>query len=219
MKSLQLVWTAVLFMVIILAGCNNANHNQSENSSDKATSLQKETNYIVLNDSMKRILTRRGKEISKTTAGVLQTHLKAALKKGDFPYALRFCNSKAMELTDSVSEAESVIIRRLAKKYRNPDNETDSTESEIFKAYIIEWLNGKTLKPQIIPDDEGHPVYYDPIRVGTLCLNCHGNPDKKIPPDLLKTINELYPEDKATGFKKGWLRGMWAITFPEYTVK
>jgi hypothetical protein len=222
MKILQLTWTALFMTVIILAGCSNHDAGNSKNEqpgSDQAKTVQEETNYIVLNDSMKRVLIKRGKEVSKITAGVLQKHLKAAVKEGDMPYAIKFCNSKAMELTDSVSKAESVIVRRLAKKYRNPLNETDSTESEIFKAYIIEWLGSKPLKPQIIPDEEGHPVFYNPIRVGTLCLNCHGTPGKNITPELEKTILELYPDDKAMGFKKGWLRGMWAITFPEYTVK
>ena len=222
MKSLQLTWTVVLIVAFIFTGCNNQNNSQGKDkqqSSENTTSLQKETNYIVLNDSMRTVLIKKGKEVSKITAGALQKHLKAAIKEGDMPYAIKFCNSKAMELTDSVSKAESVIVRRLAKKYRNSENETDSTESEIFKKYIIEWLGGKPLKPQIIPDEEGHPVYYNPIRVGTLCLKCHGTPGKNITPELQKTIDKLYPGDKATGFKKGWLRGMWAITFPEYTIK
>jgi hypothetical protein len=222
MRSLQLAWAVILTVAFIFTGCSNQNAGQEkekQQGSENTTALQEETNYIVLNDSMKTVLIKRGKEVSKITAGALQKHLKAAIKEGDMPFAIKFCNSKAMELTDSVSEAESVIVRRLAKKYRNPLNETDSVESEIFKAYIIEWLGGKPLKPQIIPDKDGHPVYYNPIRVGTLCLNCHGTPGKNITPELQKTIDELYPGDKATDFKKGWLRGMWAITFPEYTVK
>lgn len=105
--------------------------------------------YIALNDSVRNALIVRGKDIARKTTSALQKHLKKAIKEEGFEYAVNFCYTKAMELTDSVSEAESVTVRRLAKKYRNPVNETDPEESELFKSYILEWLGGRPLSPKI----------------------------------------------------------------------
>jgi hypothetical protein len=47
-----------------------------------------------------------------------------------------------------------------------------------------------------------------------MCLNCHGEPDKDIKPENLALIRRLYPQDQATGFQLGELRGAWRIDFP-----
>ena len=225
MRSVKYVLTAFLAYTLILSGCTHqkANKRAEKEPQKELSATESETGntheYIVLNDSVKKMLIIRGKDIARKTTSVMQKHLKKAIKENGLEYAVNFCKTKAMELTDSISKAETATVRRLAKKYRNPDNETDPEESELFKSYILDWLGGRPLSPKIIPDKEGHPVFYEPIYVGTVCLNCHGEPGMNIPPELMNTISELYPGDKATNFKKGQLRGMWAITFPEYKIK
>jgi len=46
------------------------------------------------------------------------------------------------------------------------------------------------------------------------CLGCHGTEGGDINAKTLKIIKQKYPEDKATGYKEGDLRGWWKITFP-----
>jgi len=46
-------------------------------------------------------------------------------------------------------------------------------------------------------------------------LQCHGQIGKDIHDDVYKVIKEKYPQDKATGFKVGELRGIWDIKFLE----
>jgi hypothetical protein len=43
-----------------------------------------------------------------------------------------------------------------------------------------------------------------PIYTDGLCLTCHGD---KIEPELEKEIRKIYPQDQATGFAQGALRG------------
>ncbi|MBV5321708.1 MAG: DUF3365 domain-containing protein, partial [Sulfuricurvum sp.] len=51
-------------------------------------------------------------------------------------------------------------------------------------------------------------MFYKPIVINNeACLKCHGN----VEGDLAKAITAAYPEDKATGYKMGDLRGMIAI--------
>ena len=212
----------IIFFSFII-GCSNQKSEKKsdpENVISTSANLQDGTyNYVILDDSLKEELIERGSKIAKLTASSLQKALKNAIREDGLEYAIEICNIYALDITDSISESESVLIKRLAKKYRNPVNETDSAESELFKSYILEWLGGRQLNPKIIPDNNGHPVYYSPIYVGKLCLNCHGEPGTNIDSKLAKSINELYPEDKATNFKQGQLRGMWSISFTEYKVK
>jgi hypothetical protein len=46
------------------------------------------------------------------------------------------------------------------------------------------------------------------IPTGGLCLACHG---ETIDPAVAGKIAELYPEDKATGFREGDLRGAFVV--------
>jgi Protein of unknown function (DUF3365) len=47
-----------------------------------------------------------------------------------------------------------------------------------------------------------------------LCLQCHGAPERDIAPLTRTSIRKLYPDDKATDFKSGDLRGFCNVTFP-----
>lgn len=203
-------------LTLLLGGCVN----QTGKTKEKKDKNEKTgVGTIVLTDSLKSILVQRGDNIAKHAQAAFQVALKGAIQSGGMGYAIGFCNIEALPITDSVSELKQANIKRLAKKNRNPLNATNEAESEIYKAYILEWLNGQVLQARIIPNEEGHPVYYRPIGIQPLCLNCHGVPGQEIPPDLAEKIVELYPEDRAIDFKNGELRGMWAIEFPEYTVQ
>jgi hypothetical protein len=205
--------TSFLTAVMLISACTHQpSQQQKGNDAEKVV-------FIQLTDSVKNLLIHRGDLIAKQAQSAFQTVLKKAIKSEGMEYAIGFCNTEAMKITDSVSAVQNVQIRRLAKKYRNPQNETNKEESEIYKSYILEWLNRETLHPKIIPDKQGHPVYYRPIGILPVCLNCHGVPGKDIPSPLAEKIVQLYPEDKAIDFQKGELRGMWAISFPEFVVK
>ena len=47
------------------------------------------------------------------------------------------------------------------------------------------------------------------IPTGAVCLNCHGT---KIAPEVSQALAGLYPEDRATGFNEGDIRGAFVVT-------
>ena len=53
--------------------------------------------------------------------------------------------------------------------------------------------------------------YAEPIIVQPLCLSCHGN---VLAPEVANHIEEAYPDDQATGFEIGDLRGVYWVAFP-----
>lgn len=173
---------------------------------------------ITMNDSISTKLLLRGREIAIFTQRALKKELLKAINEGGTENAVSFCSSRAMEITDSVSIANNVEIRRLAKKNRNPENAMTENESNLFKSYVIDNLNKAYLRGQVSWNDLGQPVYYDAIPTETLCLTCHGTVGKEVTPQVAELIAALYPDDQALDFETTHLRGMWAITFPEYRV-
>jgi len=214
----------ILGIFISFSCCNTSNKTNSKTAQAEKkiyhpVVIQPDTTiYIVLNDSVREALTTQGKLISIRAKKAIKFALQNAIKEGGLEYALEYCNLNAMPITDSVSMNDNVQIKRLAKKYRNPLNETDENESRIYKSYVMQWISGVYMYPMVIPGKNNHPVYFDPMLVENLCLNCHGKPGEEINPELTKKIAELYPNDKAIDFKVGELRGMWSITFLDYVI-
>lgn len=219
--------TLLLFLLGIFLSfscCNTSNKTNSKTAKAEKKAyhpvvIQPDTTiYIVLNDSIREALTTQGKQISIMAKQAIKSALQSAIKEGGLEYALEYCNLNALPITDSVSIIENVQIKRLAKKNRNPLNATDENESNIYKSYVIKWIGGEYMYPMVIPGKNNHPVYFDPMLVEALCLNCHGTVGEQINPELAKKIAELYPDDKAIDFKAGELRGMWSITFLDYVI-
>jgi hypothetical protein len=46
------------------------------------------------------------------------------------------------------------------------------------------------------------------IPTGEVCLKCHGT---QIAPEVSQVLASLYPEDRATGYKEGDIRGAFVV--------
>lgn len=205
--------TLVIPLIIIVSGCLPNGSKDINNDKGKSKDKDVKVAYIHQNDEQFKALKDKGAKIAKVTQVTLGKALNSAITEGGHEYAIDFCNEKALSITDSVSDSEQVSIRRIAKKYRNPQNATDDIESKIFKQYIMEYLSGAPLKAKLAINQNGNPVYYKPIITNSMCLSCHGTPGETMTFDIAETIREKYPADKAINFKAGHPRGMWAITF------
>lgn len=202
-------------LMVSLVGCtsNDKGKNGQQNKPDDEVRVS----YVHQNDEKTKSLKRKGARIVKLSSSAIGKARKKAIEEKGAEHALDFCNQQSMNITDSLAKAENVIIRRVAKKNRNPENETNAVESKIYRQYIMEWLGNQPLKPKLTIDKNGHPVYYKPIIINKKCLTCHGKPGETIPEDLAAKIAELYPNDKAINFEDRHPRGMWAITFLDVT--
>ena len=137
--------------------------------------------------------------------------LKKAIKKGGPVKAINVCNTAAQKLAEKLGKQLGVEIYRVSHRPRNPDNKADELELKIINSYI-EAHNKRQTAPPIAVKRGKKIIFYAPIYlVYPLCTKCHGQPGKEIAPETLKTIKKLYPNDKATGFKLGELRGLWKI--------
>ncbi len=125
----------------------------------------------------------------------------------DLVNSIEFCHEKAIPLTsDFFKEHERVIgVKRTSLKIRNSANAPDERENAVLKAWAKVESKKQKLPPfEIETVSENEIRFYKPLRVEAMCLTCHGQPSG----DLRAAIKNKYPNDKATGFKEGDLRGL-----------
>jgi hypothetical protein len=160
----------------------------------------------------------RGHQIAAATFSVLSSNLQSAIQSGGVVNALPFCSLAAAPLTKSVAQEHGVSVRRVTHRPRNPAARANSQEAAVLEGFAAAIAAGATNPPptavvtNLVP---GHATYFAPILLSQpLCLQCHGDPERDIPPAALATLRRLYPQDEATGFQPGQLRGMWRIDLP-----
>ena len=198
MNKLIILFSSALLFTIF--GCCS-NENEQKESAEKA-----------LTDSEKQLYISKGKEIAMTTFNTLSGELKEKITEGGIASAISYCNVAAMPLTDSLSQAYNVEIRRVSDKLRNPLNKPDSIDSKVLAEYNNLLSSGEKLKP-VLTDMDDQIRFSAPILVKPACLNCHGEPEKYIANADLELIRERYPNDQAIDYNTGDLRGIWSITF------
>lgn len=156
-----------------------------------------------------------GDSISAATQATLLQYVSQAMQTGGASYAVDFCNSQAMELTDSLARAHHVRIQRLSDRNRNPDNAL-RTEADKAAWARLQGAEAGQDAGLLLDGEDGDKLYYKPIFLGMpTCLQCHGKPQADIADGTLRAIQEKYPDDKALGYALGDLRGIWKITWTE----
>lgn len=156
-----------------------------------------------------------GPKIIAEAFAKLSGALGEAISKSGPAGALSVCSERAPQIAKEVSEAHGVTLRRATHKPRNPKNAADEVEKAAMNAFMAAMAKKEAPKPQVITNDDGSRSLIAPIVLGNpLCLQCHGTREKDIAPETLAAIQKLYPDDKATGFQLGDLRGLWRVTFP-----
>jgi len=168
----------------------------------------------VLTPEQKQHYIDESKKIAKGAFDIFSSHLTRLFKENHPAEALEYCHANALRITDSLSEAYGVKIKRTSYRLRNPKNKPNAQEEKVMEIYRQQILSNLTPKPYMHYDEEGYPHVYLPIIVQEKCLMCHGDPNKDIPEPIMNKLTELYPSDKAIFFNKGDLRGIWSIRFP-----
>ncbi len=177
------------------------------------------SNVIILScqsgfsEKEKAVYTQKGKEIAQATAQYLGGEVKKKMQEGGVAKAAPFCNAQAGNFTDEMSQKYHVTIKRTSHKLRNEDNAPTPEEKAQLTQYQNALKKREKLLPAVHKDAKEQVHVYLPIKVQKKCLACHGIPGETMQHEADSIIKQLYPKDKATGFKEGDLRGMWSITF------
>lgn len=150
----------------------------------------------------------------KRFSAILKHTLKREMNKGSAANAINACHSGTEDINKQLIAQTGWKITRTALKYRNPNNAPDAWEQKVLQSFEKNRGMGAGLKQmqysEIIKQGNGSVFrYMQVIPTAGKCLACHG---EKIPAAVKTRLKELYPDDKATGFKVGDIRGAFSIT-------
>jgi len=158
----------------------------------------------------KAALAEKAKDAVQAMGGKLKGELEAAMKAGDPVEALNICKDKAPEITKAVSVEKGVQLSRVSLKNRNPEmgaaNEWQTVVLNDFEAKKAAGTDSATIAYAEVVNNEFR--FMKAIPTGEVCLKCHGT---EISPAVTAKLTELYPDDKATGYKEGDLRGAFVV--------
>lgn len=157
---------------------------------------------------------KAGPEIIAEASTKLIAALTEAIAKDGAAAAIGVCSERAPEIAAEVGLAHGVTLRRASEKPRNPNNAATDAEKILLAAFAADLENGKKPEPGVVTNSDGAVVFQAPIIIpSALCLQCHGDTKIDVAPGTLTAIQKLYPDDKATGYKIGDLRGAWSVIF------
>lgn len=166
-----------------------------------------------MSEQEKEKYTREGNEIVASAGQKLSSTLMTKIQEGGIPEAVGFCNQSALPITENMSAHHGAEIKRTSLKFRNPENAPTEGEKAVLNGFMETLARGDSLRPVVQLEKDGQPHYYAPILVEKKCLMCHGELNRELSVAVDSIIRSKYPEDLATGYSEGDLRGMWSITF------
>ncbi len=119
--------------------------------------------------------------------------------------AIAVCGELVPELGAKVRNEHDLKIGRTSFRLRNPSN--------VPPAWAQAWVDERVEEPRYARADDGTLAMLLPIRLKQECLMCHGAVDA-MDPKVVAAIDRKYPDDAATGFAEGDLRGWFWIEVP-----
>jgi hypothetical protein len=168
----------------------------------------------------------RSRELASQLGQELKGELVKALEQGGPVAAIGVCRDRAPAIAARLSEASGARVSRTALRVRNPANAPD----EVQRAVLGQFAEQLAAVPPGVPAAAGGPPeavfeikgpggierrYLRAIPTEALCLTCHG---PSLAPELAAVIARDYPQDAATGFAQGELRGAFSVVWPAVPV-
>ena len=158
--------------------------------------------------------THQSKEVAKKFGMQLKAKLQAAMKEGGPINAISVCNEQAPLIAKQLSDETGWDIHRTSLKPR-------ATQPDVWEKSMLEDFEKKLSKGDsfdmlfaqdvVKHNDKASFRFIKAIETEKVCLVCHG---ENIADPIKTKISELYPNDVATGFKEGDIRGAFSIIEP-----
>ena len=191
--------SSVLIMASLVAGLGCSKQEPSEVQ-------QSETTSDVTNAKAASTPKERALMAKETLFKRLSSELMAAMSNGGPSAAIEVCSRKAPKIAAEVGEEHGLSIGRTSFKLRNPANKPP--------AWAVPLVEQRLAEPKFVELDNHVTGAFLPIHLKTQCLTCHGE-QNQIADDVKEELAKRYPDDTATGFKDGDLRGWFWVEVPD----
>jgi len=158
----------------------------------------------------------QSRQLAQQLGGELKAELGRAINEGGPVAAVSVCKTRAPAIAARLSAESGAVVGRTALRVRNPANAPDDLQRAVLEQFSGELSSGKFEGPleaafEINRGGQVERRYMRAIPTDTLCLACHG---PVLAPELASVIKRDYPDDQATGFEQGQLRGAFSVTWP-----
>jgi hypothetical protein len=165
-------------------------------------------------------LAKPAADLAKQYGARLMSTLQGAIEKNGPLGAVEVCRDAAPKIAAELSSRSGWSIARTSLKLRNSASAPDAYERATIEVFATRIAQGedaaKLASAEIVFSKDGKTSgfvksfrFIKAIPTGELCLTCHG---ADVDPELKRKIDALYPNDRATGFKLGDLRGVFTLT-------
>lgn len=124
--------------------------------------------------------------------------------------AIEVCNVEAPAIASDVGAAAGLDVGRTSLRVRNPANQPGPRERAVLEQWA-EAVAAGTPVTELSPHVEGQGgdfLWMKPIGVEAPCLACHG---EALAEPVAQAIAARYPDDRATGYALGDLRGAFVV--------
>lgn len=156
---------------------------------------------------------QQARALVQSFGGELKQVLSTAMQVDGPLKALEVCNVQAGPIADKNSSLSTWNIARTSLKVRNESNTADEWEVSVLQQFEKRKTAGEELKSMeyseiISSADKTVYRYMKPIPTAGLCITCHG---AALTDEISEKVKLLYPNDQATGFNLGDIRGAFTL--------
>ena len=139
-------------------------------------------------------------------SGQLKASLVAAMSSAGPVAAIEVCRDRAPAIAAEVSAGHGLTVSRVTDRARNPNNAASTWQAEVLAEWATQQAAGVDLAQveYFAATPAGGFRYMKPIVVQSVCLACHGG---TVSPEVGDALARSYPDDLATGYAAGDLRG------------
>jgi hypothetical protein len=149
---------------------------------------------------------KQARELAQQFVSLLKPQLKQAVAEGGATRAIAVCADVAPAIADSLSAKSGWAVKRVSLKSRNASRAVpDSWERTVLLEFDRRQAAGENAAAISFGAVVGGQYRYMQAQgVEPLCLVCHG---KGLADDVQETLRQYYPDDWATGYSLGQVRG------------
>ncbi len=197
-RKLTSILAVILAVPLAYAGCQKT---PTRPTGGIETSPDPLTNLSVVQQNQKTLAMVARDRLFQSLLG----ELTKSLADNGPATSISVCKTRVPDIAAVVEQETGVRIGRTSVKLRNANNRppewaakfvADKTETEV----------------EVALPENGLGVLL-PIRLKATCLLCHGAVEQLMP-DVKEAIASHYPDDQATGFAEGDLRGYFWVEVP-----
>lgn len=164
-------------------------------------------------DQLSAELIGQGQALSAQFVATLQPTLQGAMQQGGPLAAIEVCAVEAPRIAADLSEASGWGVTRVSLRARNQLTAIpDAWEANVLAEFDQRQLDGEPIEQMnVAAVVDGEFRYMQAQATGPLCLTCHGT---EISSEVRSVLSQHYPQDMATGYMAGQIRGAISVRKP-----